>query len=148
LILSDVDTRSQCKHIVESTASNVETGAEVSELRFNLPTARQGHRADRGSVDLDSTSRTSPYLATSPGGRHQYSLSEPLDGQESPHWTSIRDDDGNIDYSLGRERAGGGFGGKQAKLGKLIVEYEGQKMLDLIVAANMALWFRAYERTL
>lgn len=62
-------------------------------------------------------------------------------------WTSYRDEDGNIDLSLGQERAGGGFGGKQAKLGKLIIEDEGQKMLDLVVAANMALWWRAYERT-
>jgi hypothetical protein len=56
------------------------------------------------------------------------------------------DEYGNIDLSLGQERAGGGFGGKQAKLGKLIIEDEGVKMLDLIVAANMALWWRAYER--
>jgi hypothetical protein len=38
--------------------------------------------------------------------------------------------------------------GKQIKLGKLIVEFEGLKMLDLVVAANMALWWRAYEKTL
>jgi len=52
-----------------------------------------------------------------------------------------------LDLSLGQELAGGGFGGKQAKLGKLIIEDEGLKMLDLLVAANMALWWRAYERS-
>jgi len=52
-----------------------------------------------------------------------------------------------LDLSLGQELAGGGFGGKQAKLGKLIIEEEGLKMLDLLVAANMALWWRAYERS-
>lgn len=51
-----------------------------------------------------------------------------------------------LDLSLGQEFAGGGFGGKQAKLGKLIIEDEGLKMLDLLVAANMALWWRAYEK--
>jgi hypothetical protein len=51
-----------------------------------------------------------------------------------------------MDLSLGQEIAGGGFGGKQAKLGKLIIEDEGLKMLDLLVAANMALWWRAYEK--
>lgn len=51
-----------------------------------------------------------------------------------------------LDLSLGQEHAGGGFGGKQAKLGKLIIEKEGLQMLDLIVAANMALWWRVYER--
>lgn len=51
-----------------------------------------------------------------------------------------------MDLSLGQEYAGGGFGGKRAKLGKLIIEDEGLKMVDLLVAANMALWWRAYER--
>jgi hypothetical protein len=51
-----------------------------------------------------------------------------------------------MDLSLGQEFAGGGFGGKQAKLGKLIIEDEGLKMLDLLVATNMALWWRAYEK--
>lgn len=51
-----------------------------------------------------------------------------------------------MDLTLGQEKAGGGFGGKQAKLGKLIVAREGLGMLDLLVAANVGLWWRAYER--
>jgi hypothetical protein len=51
-----------------------------------------------------------------------------------------------MDLSLGQEFAGGGMGGKQAKLGKIILEDEGLKMMDLLVAANMALWWRAYEK--
>jgi hypothetical protein len=51
-----------------------------------------------------------------------------------------------LDLSLGQEHAGGGFGGKHAKLGKLIIENEGLQMMDLIVAANMALWWRVYEK--
>ena len=52
-----------------------------------------------------------------------------------------------LDLSLGQEFAGGGLGGKQAKLGKIIIEDEGLKMMDLLVAANMALWWRAYDKT-
>lgn len=55
-------------------------------------------------------------------------------------------EDVGMDLRLGQELAGGGFAGKQAKLGKLIVEGEGLQMLDLIVSANMALWFRAWEK--
>jgi len=73
---------------------------------------------------------------------HRKSVSDPS-SISSPTSTQRQD----FDLSLGRERAGGGFGGKQAKLGKLILEDEGQKMLDLLVAANMALWWRAYERS-
>lgn len=130
----------KCKHRHDALASHNETITEVSELRFNLPThaSRFGH----ASVDLDNDHRSS-YFA--PSSNHRPSRSESFIESE-PHWTTMRNEDGKIDYSLGRERAGGGFGGKQAKLGKLIVEDEGQKMLDLVVAANLALWWRAYER--
>lgn len=57
------------------------------------------------------------------------------------------DDDGRrMDFSLARENAGGGIKGDEAKLGKLIVEDEGIKMLDLVVAASMAVWWRSYYR--
>jgi hypothetical protein len=75
---------------------------------------------------------------------HRQSTSD--DFTNSPLPSGFLDEYGNIDLSLGQERAGGGFQGKQAKLGKLIIEDEGVKMLDLIVAANLALWWRAYER--
>ncbi len=48
---------------------------------------------------------------------------------------------------LGVEKAGGGTSGKHAKLGKLIVYDEGLKMLDLVVAANLGVWWRVWERT-
>ncbi|KAF7181661.1 hypothetical protein CNMCM7691_000958 [Aspergillus felis] len=53
-------------------------------------------------------------------------------------------DPDRLDFSLAREPAGGGLRGKSAKLGKLIVEDEGIKMLDLVVAACMAVWWRGY----
>ncbi|CAI7568098.1 unnamed protein product [Penicillium glandicola] len=49
-----------------------------------------------------------------------------------------------LDLSLAREPAGGGLRGKSAKLGKLVIEDEGIKMLDLVVAACMAVWWRGY----
>ncbi|KAL4921639.1 hypothetical protein BDW62DRAFT_114482 [Aspergillus aurantiobrunneus] len=49
-----------------------------------------------------------------------------------------------IDLSLAREKAGGGMRGNSAKLGKLVIEDEGIKMLDLVVAACMAVWWRGY----
>ncbi|KAJ5281072.1 hypothetical protein N7478_006444 [Penicillium angulare] len=49
-----------------------------------------------------------------------------------------------LDFSLAREPAGGGMRGKSAKLGKLIIEDEGIKMLDLVVSACMAVWWRGY----
>ena len=51
---------------------------------------------------------------------------------------------GQFDLALGREKLGGGFDGEQAKLGKLIIEPEGQKMLDLIVATNLLAFRRAF----
>ena len=55
------------------------------------------------------------------------------------------DDEAHLDLSLGQERAGGGNRGKRAKLGKLIIHNEGFKMLDLVVAANMGIWWSVWE---
>ncbi|KAJ5086840.1 hypothetical protein NUU61_008147 [Penicillium alfredii] len=53
-------------------------------------------------------------------------------------------DEDRLDLSLAREPAGGGMRGKSAKLGKLIIEDEGIKMLDLVVASCMTVWWRGY----
>ncbi|KAF4982116.1 hypothetical protein FZEAL_2222 [Fusarium zealandicum] len=104
----------------------------VSELRFNLPTAE---------------------LFKSPEGR------EEVKSQLQGHFNKILgrdgrgesyDDDGMVspfDINLGREKAGGGNRGKRAKLGKLIIYPDGLKMLDLIVSANIGLWWQAWERS-
>ena len=102
----------------------------MSELRFNLPTSTR-------NTPTSTSEKRGSYFAL-----HRRQLSD--EGGQTP--SIIVDDEGRIDLSLGQERAGGGFGGKQAKLGKLIVEPAGLGMLDLLVAANVGLWWRAYER--
>lgn len=109
----------------------------VSEVRFNLPSSAKG-TTPRGE---ESSKRSSFFRR----GRHartnsSLSLSRDEDTEEA------RSSSDRMDLSLGQEFAGGGFGGKQAKLGKIILEDEGLKMMDLLVAANMALWWRAYEK--
>lgn len=117
---------------------------EVSELRFNLPTSSS-------STSKPLSEKRSSYFTGKHRhhlGAHSYSSAEDGtnfdDGSSTP--SIVVNEDGRIDLSLGQERAGGGFGGKQAKLGKLIIEPEGVKMLDLLVAANIGLWWRAWER--
>lgn len=95
---------------------------QVSELRFNLPSSSKST-----STANDEPSKRSSLFHRPKHSRNNSSVSE-------------------MDLSLGQEHAGGGYGGKQAKLGKLIIEDEGLKMLDLLVAANMALYWRAYEK--
>jgi hypothetical protein len=58
--------------------------------------------------------------------------------------TLANEDEARLDLSIGQERAGGGNRGKRAKLGKLIIYDEGFKMLDLIVAANMGVWWSVW----
>ncbi|KAK4696096.1 hypothetical protein P7C71_g1761, partial [Lecanoromycetidae sp. Uapishka_2] len=70
-------------------------------------------------------------------------VNESIENEYSGSEVQLED---RLDLSLGQEHAGGGFGGKQAKLGKLIIENEGLQMLDLIVAANMALYWKIYEK--
>ena len=88
------------------------------------------------------------------GGRDFWVISETEDADRRMDlWIHLRlihdinpPNQDKLDLSLGQELAGGGFAGKQAKLGKLILEGEGLLMMDLLVAANMGLWFRAYEK--
>lgn len=117
----------KCRH---QLSANYEA-MEVSELRFNLPTKSRP-----------------PLLASKPSSSHLFRRHQRQDSFDSDSFGGVSiADDGRINLDLGRERAGGGFGGKQAKLGKLIVWPEGVKMLDLLVAANVGLWWRAWERS-
>ena len=101
---------------------------DISELRFNLPTTT--------AAPTPTAQKRSSYFS------HRRHASEGF--EDGTH--VVINEDGRVDLSLGAEKAGGGFGGRQAKLGKLIVEVEGLKMLDLVVAANVGLWWRAWER--
>ena len=90
-------------------------------------------------------------LSHDPRGVRRGYDSEPASaGTQSPATTqdsgSDSDRDGHLDLRLGREKAGGGRKGKNAKLGKLIIEDEGLKMCDLVVAASMGVWWQYYAR--
>ncbi|EME81092.1 uncharacterized protein MYCFIDRAFT_25608 [Pseudocercospora fijiensis CIRAD86] len=119
----------RCKHYPPRTPGQ---SIEVSELRFNLPTSSSK------AANAPLTDKRSSYMS----GLHRRLHSSSEDGSVD----FVFDDDGNLDLTLGREKAGGGFGGKQAKLGKLIIQPEGLAMLDLLVAANVGLWWRAWGR--
>ncbi|KAK5692344.1 hypothetical protein LTR17_025369 [Elasticomyces elasticus] len=116
------------------TLPNQPNSSQVSELRFNLPTPFK-------STPTSVEGKRSSYFS-----RHARQLSTDGDGDGDGVDGSVvvLREDGRRDLELGREKAGGGFGGKQAKLGKLIIEVEGVGMLDLVVAANVGLWWRAY----
>ena len=133
----------KCKHILRPGQKS----QNLSELRFNLP----------NSAALGPTSKRPPLIGSSSEpkrssfftGHKRQSLSSStlvnhIDVCNGP--ATLEDRIGRLDLSLGQELAGGGFGGKQAKLGKLIIEPEGLKMLDLVVAANIAVWWKVYEK--
>ncbi|KAI0131421.1 hypothetical protein F4814DRAFT_405970 [Daldinia grandis] len=105
-------------------------GQPISELRFNLPSSElfAEKRSTEGSV------RARDQL--------QSQFNKVFHGLEHDE-----DGDWHLDMSLGREKAGGGNRGKRAKMGKLIVFDEGLKMLDLVVAANVGVWWTSWERT-
>ena len=140
----------KCKHSYASSNPRFGPGmhtAQVSELRFNLPSSKTFGTPASKSVDPGTprdVKRSSLFMH-----RHRRSSSssmEPKNVNGAGYFGPKVELEERLDLSLGQEHAGGGFGGKQAKLGKLIIENEGLQMLDLIVAANMALWWRVYER--
>ncbi|KAL6923937.1 hypothetical protein ACHAPO_006629 [Fusarium lateritium] len=106
-------------------------GMAMSELRFNLPTAELFKSAEgREEVKTQLQGHFNKLL-----GRDERNDTYD-DGMVSP-----------FDINLGKEKAGGGNRGKRAKLGKLIIYPDGLKMLDLLVSANMGLWWQAWEKS-
>ena len=131
----------KCRHSHSSTYGQA---SEVSELRFNLPSSKAFTAAPKSLIP------TIPRESKRSSIFHHHRRQDSWDSIDTSapgitHSSKVELED-RLDLSLGQEHAGGGFGGKQAKLGKLIIEPEGLQMLDLLVAANMALWWRVYDR--
>ncbi|OCT47657.1 hypothetical protein CLCR_03434 [Cladophialophora carrionii] len=140
--------------------------ADVAELRFNLPWAtnrlrephkRQGSELSELSSNVpvarpeSSSSREQwrrSFQALTHKARKQLSISDNNDDWKSPREESPQldrlENGSRMSLDLGREKAGGGFTGQSAKLGKLIIHDEGLKMCDLVVAACMGVWWQHY----
>lgn len=122
--------------------SSVLVGAKpVSELRFSLPHG-SGHRASQ----RDNTSKGGLSGQFSKLLRPRSRSSDEESDEEDNFGNG--DNDMSLNLRLGKEHAGGGSGGKRAKLGKLIIHDEGLKMLDLVVAANVGVWWNTWGRML
>ncbi|KAF2664550.1 hypothetical protein BT63DRAFT_429310 [Microthyrium microscopicum] len=145
----------KCLHSLGHTvlSSELPPPKIVSELRFNLPGRPTPAKpaSPNASNTIISTHPTDERVPRRSRlfGRHR-NRSGSRSPERSPGFLR-RGSEPNVsasilDLSLGQERAGGGFSGKQSKLGKLIIEHEGLMMLDLLVAANLSLWWKAYEK--
>ena len=135
--------------------------ADVAELRFNLPWAtnrlkdphkRQGSELSEvspnklptrpdGSSNREQWRRSFQVLTHK--ARKQVSTSESNSEWKHDSFDQMNDEH-RMSLELGREKAGGGFKGQSAKLGKLIIHDEGLKMCDLVVAACMGVWWQHY----
>ncbi|OKL63865.1 hypothetical protein UA08_00631 [Talaromyces atroroseus] len=136
----------KCKHVIPGPAMSMDGRGHsdevtVSELRYNIP------------FPLEQTSRPSS-MASLDGGKEKgkrAALGQLITAnlekvQQRARAHSAAADEDRLDLSLAREAGGGGMSGKSAKLGKLVILDEGIKMLDLVVAASMGVWWRtSYE---
>ncbi|MCJ1320858.1 hypothetical protein MMC15_006199 [Xylographa vitiligo] len=130
----------KCRHTLHSPASSLgskdsSSSRTVSDLRFNLPSSKLLGLLSPRRPPLSSAN----YKRSSHFENSHSRDSDAINNNDAED--SDDEDDERMDLSLGQEQAGGGLRGKQAKLGKLIVEDEGLKMLDLVVAANMGVWW-------
>ena len=146
----------KCKHAYRSTDPRYGPGmhsATVSELRFNLPSSKAfGSPIPKSSIPGTPREAKRSSIFSSHRKKHSSSSLQTPDpaslSAANGYFGSKVELEDRLDLALGQEHAGGGFGGKQAKLGKLIIENEGLLMMDLVVAANMALWWRVYEKVM
>lgn len=109
-----------CQHTLDGPNSE---SAMVSELRFNLLSSPEQTNGPKGARENFSNLFKVAAVAKESGIG-----AEPL-------YTNV-----------GAEHAGGGRNGREAKLGKLIIYDVGLKMLDLLVASNMGVWWGAWEK--
>lgn len=154
---------------VSSSGQNPEV--TVSELRYNIPFALEqsfrppsilnvngnnkspeekgkGKRAALSQLITTNIQKVQQHARSrshSQGGTPVpiLSVARGSGDEQSPASTVPADDEDRLDFSLAREHGGGGMSGKSAKLGKLIIEDEGIKMIDLVVAASMGVWWRS-----
>ncbi|KAJ2969477.1 hypothetical protein NQ176_g8640 [Zarea fungicola] len=113
----------------------------LSDLRFNLPsTELRVNKSQDDTIGGESKLKGhfAKFLRTTGAHHHDSHAGEDEydDALTSP-----------FEMNLGGERAGGGNRGNRAKLGKLVIYHEGFKMLDLIVSANVGVWWGAWERS-
>ena len=129
----------KCTHRPASSRESNQSPISVSELRFNLPSSSAlGPPRNQPSANSSRHSKRSSVFSLHSRGHSTSAI------PNSSQYGAKFELEERMDLSLSRERAGGGFGGKHAKLGKLIVEDEGLKMLDLVVATNIALVSRIF----
>ncbi|RMZ85335.1 hypothetical protein DV737_g780, partial [Chaetothyriales sp. CBS 132003] len=158
-----VDGRTlKCKHSLPTLSSQQEDMAvPVAELRFNLPWSVLHHADASRPTDREAeTLPISQLLGRSTKQQWRRTVQSlkqhtrrpsrdevPIElarAMSQPDQDVLDEDTHRISLRLGREKAGGGFKGNSAKLGKLIVEDEGLKMCDLVVASCMGVWWQHY----
>ncbi|ORY67097.1 uncharacterized protein BCR38DRAFT_407110 [Pseudomassariella vexata] len=108
-------------------------GHDISELRFNLP-SNEIFANEKTKLPNEGRERARDRIFNS-------MINKTEDDVDDDEYYSY-----GYDLSLGKEKAGGGNRGKRAKMGKLIIWDDGLKMLDLVVAANVGVWWGVWER--
>ncbi|GFP59860.1 hypothetical protein TASIC1_0015002900 [Trichoderma asperellum] len=120
--------------LVPDSSAAKGTSTVVSELRFNLPGSDLFPSSEVPKGDSD----------------HKFGHFSKFGKSAVNRGYGDEDEDDFVspfDVNVGGERAGGGNRGNRAKLGKLIIYHDGMKMLDLLVAANMGLWWGTWEKS-
>lgn len=158
----------KCRHTIDPTSMKLDPREVAQNVRDAQAMGRS--RGDELSSALMGAKTVSELRFNLPGGTHRPKVAGRDGGARGGRWDPSRlsgqfnkllhhgsrssgedSDDDDDDYrehnNLGTEDAGGGNTGRRAKLGKLIIHDEGLKMLDLVVAANVGVWWATWGRT-
>ncbi|KAK8070269.1 hypothetical protein PG994_006885 [Apiospora phragmitis] len=123
---------------------------EISELRFNLPSSELfgGNKSPSPEQQQHQQQGIQQHQQLHEGRERMRDriLNQMTNKTEDDLDDYEYESTGGYDMTLGKEKAGGGNRGKRAKMGKLIVCEDGLKMLDLVVAANVGIWWCVWER--
>ena len=129
----------RCTH---AASERPQSSSVMSELRFNLPSLQALRSAPKRPLSEQGTSsKRASFMRLHKRGRSEMDINH--DGDDGGNDTFVQ---GKMDLSLGQELAGGGFGGKSAKIAKLIIHPGGFPMLDLLVAGNLSVFSKIYGK--
>lgn len=129
--------------VVSELRLNIQKGAKQSGSGHGPRPARPPRWTHNSSATTTTTTTGSFTSTASPTSKRASTASSW--GRSKSKILAADSTASGLDMGLAHEELGGGLRGDKTKLGKIIVEPEGLKMLDLLVAANVGLWWLASD---
>lgn len=136
---ADNERDSRASALLHRAGQHLRSHNHFSSRRRSFSDSDSSSESSRSRSRSRSRSPPPAYLAQAPA--QSSNTARTTNSMAKPASTSKDPSSEPLDLTLGRLKAGGGATGHSAKLGKLVLWDEGLKMVDLVVAGSMGVWW-------